>query len=42
MRAFLVSLAVMIAIGVIAALALGALDWSSASVFQSSAGSVRL
>lgn len=42
MKAFLVSLAATIAIGLIAALVLTNLDWSSASVFQSPTGSVRL
>ncbi len=42
MRAFLAAVVAAIVIAVAAAFALDALDWSSAQVYQSERGSVRL
>jgi uncharacterized membrane protein YraQ (UPF0718 family) len=42
MKAFLASIAAALVIAVIAGLALNAMDWSSANMFQSPQGSVRL
>jgi hypothetical protein len=42
MKAFLSSVAAAVAIAVVAAVILMSLDWSTADVYQSSHGSVRL
>lgn len=42
MKAFLASVAAAVAIAVVAGLVLNSLDWSTADLFQSPTGSVRL